>query len=79
MIDRTHCEYAFARGTRQRVTRQWLDSMAGRALLSFRLPVPGKIFIHLLAYQTGAENTKAALRELWLHALWLSSTDGQID
>ena len=33
-------------------------------LLSFRLPIRGKIFIHVLAYQPGAENTKPALREL---------------
>jgi hypothetical protein len=65
LLDGTHCEYAFARGTRQHVTRQWLERTGGQMqLLSFRLPLRGKIFIHVLAYQPGAENTKPALREL---------------
>ena len=38
-------------------------------LLSFRLPARGKISIHVLAYQPGAENTKPALRELAARAL----------
>jgi len=48
-------------------------------LLSFRLPVPGKIFIHLLAYQPGAENTKPALRELAERTLAEFDLTGQID
>jgi hypothetical protein len=80
LIDGTHCEYAFARGTRQHVTRQWLERLGGQMqLLSFRLPVRGKIFIHVLAYQPGAENTKAALRELAAQALAEFELTGQID
>jgi hypothetical protein len=64
-IDGTHCDYAFARGIRQRLTRQGLEKTGGQLqLLSLRTPVLRKIFIHVLAYQPGAENTKATLREL---------------
>jgi hypothetical protein len=80
LIDGTHCEYAFARGTRQHVTRRWLERMGGQMqLLSFRLPVRGKIFIHVLAYQPGAENTKPALRELAERTLAEFDLAGQID
>jgi hypothetical protein len=80
LLDGTHCEYAFARGTRQHVTRQWLERIGGQMqLLSFRLPVRGKIFIHILAYKPGAENTKAALRELAARALAEFELTGQID
>lgn len=48
-------------------------------LLSFRLPVRGKIFIHVLGYQPGAENTKPALRELAAQALAEFELTGQID
>ncbi|MFZ0712836.1 MAG: hypothetical protein WAN02_01315 [Mycobacterium sp.] len=80
LLDGTHCDYAFARGTRQHVTRQWLDRIGGQTqLLSFRLPVRGKIFIHVLAYQPGAENTKSALRELAARTLAEFDLTGQID
>jgi hypothetical protein len=80
LLDGTHCEYAFARGTRQRVTRQWLDRIGGQTqLLSFRLPIRGKIFIHVLAYQPGAENTKDTLREHAARALAEFDLTGQID
>ncbi len=78
--DGTHCEYAYARGTRKRVTRQWLERIGGQMqLLSFRLPVCGKISIHVLAYQPGAENTKPALRALAARALAEFDLAGQID
>jgi hypothetical protein len=80
LLDGTHCEYAFARGTRQHVTRQWLERIGGQMqLLSFRLPMRGKIFIHVLAYQPGADNTKRALRELAALALAEFELTGQID
>ena len=80
LLDGTHCEYAFARGTRQHPTRQWLDRTGGQMqLLSFRLPVRGKIFIHVLAYQPGAENTKSALRGMAARALAEFDLTGQID
>jgi len=80
LLDGTHCEYAFARGTRQHVTRRWLEQTGGQMqLLSFRLPVRGKIFIHVLAYQPGAQNTKLVLRELVAHTLAEFDLTGQID
>jgi hypothetical protein len=79
-LDGTHCDYAFARGTRQNVTRRWLERVGGHMqLLSFRLPPLNKIFIHLLAYQPGAENTKPALRELAARTLAEFDLTGQID
>jgi hypothetical protein len=62
-IDGTAAEFAYARGTRQCVTRGWLERIGGQMqLLSFRLP--HRVVIHVLAYQPGAVNTKPALREL---------------
>ena len=79
-LDGTHCDYAFARGTRQHVTRQWLERTGGHMqLLSFRLPPLNKIIIHVLAYQPGAENTKPALRELAARTLAEFDLTGQID
>ncbi len=79
-VDGTHCEYAFARGTRQHPTRQWLERLGGQMqLLSFRLPVVGKIFIHTLAYQPGRENPKPALRALVAQTLAEFDLTGEID
>jgi hypothetical protein len=80
LVDGTHCEYAYARGTRQQVTRQWLERTGGQMqLLSFRLPVRGKIFVHVLAYQPGAENTKPALRALVAQTLAEFDLTGEVD
>ena len=79
-LDGTHCDYAYARGTRQHVTRQSLERTGGQLqLLSFRTPVLGKIFIHVLAYQPGVENTKPALRQLAADALADFDLTGEID
>ena len=79
-LDGTHCDYAFARGTRQNLSRQWLERTGGHMqLLSFRLPPLGKIFIHVIAYQPGAENTKPALRQLAARTLAEFDLTGQID
>ena len=79
-LDGTHCEYAYARGIRQHATRQSLERAGGQLqLLSFRTPVLGKLFIHVLAYQPGAENTKPALRELAAHTLAEFGLTGEID
>ena len=79
-LDGTHAEYAYARGTRQHMTRQSLERAGGQLqLLSFRPPALGKICIHVLAYQPGAENTKPALRELAAHTLAEFDLNGQID
>jgi hypothetical protein len=76
--DGTNAEYAFARGTRQHVTRRWLEGIGGQMqLLSFRLP--NRVVIHVLAYQPGAENTKPALRELAARALAEFDLTGEID
>jgi hypothetical protein len=67
-LDGTDAEYSYARGTRQCVARGWLERIGGQMqLLSFR--IPGRVVIHVLAYQPGAENTKPALRELAAQAL----------
>jgi hypothetical protein len=79
-VDGTHCEFAYARGTRQNVTRQWLERTGGQLqLLSFRLPQCSTISIHVLAYQPGGVNTKPALRELAAAALAEFDLTGQID
>jgi hypothetical protein len=77
-LDGTDAEYAFARGTRQHVTSRWLERIGGQLqLLSFR--IPGRLVIHVLGYQVGAENTKPALRELAARALDEFDLPGQID
>ncbi|MEE6176630.1 hypothetical protein [Mycobacterium sp. 050134] len=80
LVDGTHCDYAFARGIRQRVARQWLDRSGGQLqLLSLRTPVLRKLFIHVVAYQPGADNTKPALRRLAARALEEFGLTGAID
>ena len=77
-LDGTDAEFSYARGTRQHVTRRWLERIGGQMqLLSFR--IPGRVVIHVLAYQPGAENTKPALRELAARALAEFDLTGQID
>jgi len=79
-LDGTHCEYAYARGMRQDVTRQSLERAGGQLqLLTFRTPVLSKIFLHVLAYQPGAVNTKPALRELAARTLAEFELTGEID
>jgi hypothetical protein len=46
-------------------------------LLSFR--IPGRVVIHVLGYQLGAENTKPALRELAARVLDEFDLTGHID
>ncbi len=79
-LDGTECEYPFARGTRQRVTRQWLERVGGQLqVLCLRAPGVGKVSIAVLAYQPGAENTKPALRELAARTLAEFGLTGKID
>jgi hypothetical protein len=79
-LDGTHCEYAYARAMRQHVTRQWLERIGGQMnVLSLRTLPLGKIFISVLAYQPGAENTKPALRELAARTLAEFDLTGEID
>ncbi len=80
LLDGTHCDYAFARGPRQHQTRRSLERIGGHMqLLSLRTPVLRKVFIHVLAYQPGAQNTKPALRELAGRTLAEFGLTGQID
>jgi hypothetical protein len=77
-LDGTDAEFSYARGTRQRVTRQWLERIGGQMqLLSFR--IPGRVVIHILAYQPGAVNTKPALRKVAARVLAEFNLTGQID
>jgi hypothetical protein len=78
-LDGTYCEYGAARGTRQRVTRQWLERIGGQMnVVSLRAPPLGKIFITVLAYQPGAENTRTALGELAARTLAEFDLTGEI-
>jgi hypothetical protein len=78
--DGTHCEYAWARGTRQHATRQQLERTGGHMqVVSCRTPGIGKIFLTVVAYHPGAENTKAALRELATRALAEFGLTGDVD
>lgn len=78
-LDGTYAEQGMARGTRQHVTRQWLERIDGHMnVVSLRAPPVGKIFITVLAYQPGAENTKPALRELAARTLAEFDLTGEI-
>lgn len=77
-IDGTDAEYITARGTKQHLTRRWLEQTGGQAiLLSGRFPE--RISMTFQAYQPGAENTKAALRELVASALAEFGLTAEID
>jgi hypothetical protein len=79
-LDGTYAEYGVARGPRQHVTRQWLDRIGGQLnVVSLRAPPLGKIFITVVAYQPGAENTKHALRELAARTLAEFDLTGEVD
>lgn len=78
--DGTQCEHAWARGTRQNETRQQLERTGGHMqVVSCRTPGIGKIYITVVAYQPGAENTKPALRELALRTLTEFGLTGEAD
>lgn len=77
-LDGTDAEYVAARVTGQHVTRQWLERIGGQlTVLSGRLN--GKIFITVVAYQPGVQNTKPALRELAARTLAEFDLTGEID
>ncbi len=48
-------------------------------VVSCRTPPIGKIYITVVAYHPGADNTKAALRELAARTLTEFGLNGQID
>jgi hypothetical protein len=73
----TDAEYTAARGTRQHASRQGLERTGGQmTVLSGRLG--SKIFVTVVAYQPGAENTKPALRKLAAHTLADFDLTGEI-
>ena len=78
--DGTQCEYGYARGLTQHLTRQSLERMGGELrLLYMRLPALGKVSISVQAYRPGAENTTPALRELAARTLAEFDLTGEID
>ncbi len=78
--DGTQCEHAWARGTRQQQSRMQLERTGGyMQVVSCRTPAIGKIYITVVAYQPGAENTKPALRELAARTLAEFGLTGEID
>ncbi|OHU98271.1 hypothetical protein BKN37_20955 [Mycobacterium talmoniae] len=61
--DGTAADYVYGRGAEQHLTRGYLEHTLGQlSLLSMRLG--GRLSITVAAYQPGADNGKAALREL---------------
>lgn len=79
-LDGTQAEWVYARGTRQQVTRRSLEQMGGQLqVLCMLAPALGKVCIHVLAYQLGAENTKPALRELLARTLAEFDLTAEID
>jgi hypothetical protein len=77
-LDGTDAEYASARVTGLRATRQRLERAGGQlTLLSWR--VCGKIGITVVGYQPGGNNTKPALRELAAQTLAEFDLIGEID
>lgn len=80
LLDGTHCDYGYARGTSQHLTRRWLERIGGQLQLYFMLvPAVRKMSISVLAYQPGAENTRPALRELATRTLAEFGLTGEID
>ncbi len=77
-LDGTDAEFATARVTGQRQTRRWLERMGGQMTVQ-SLRIPGSVVISVNAYQPGAENTKAALRELAAHTLAEFDLTGKIE
>jgi hypothetical protein len=78
--DGTQCEYAWARGTRQHATRQQLERTGGHMqVVSCRTPGIGKIYLTVVAYHPGAENTKPALREVAARTLAEFGLTGDIE
>ncbi|WP_369816174.1 sulfolipid-1 biosynthesis phthioceranic/hydroxyphthioceranic acid synthase [Mycobacterium sp. 852014-52144_SCH5372336] len=76
-IDGTDAEYVTTRGA-STATREWLDR-AGGVLRLQAGRIGDKIGISVVAYQPGAANTKAALRELTARTLAEFDLTGEID
>lgn len=78
-IDGTRCEYGFARGNSQHLTRQLLERKGGHLQMLFVDPGLETMCIHVLGYQPGAVTTKPALRELVADTLVEFGLTGKID
>jgi hypothetical protein len=71
---------AWARGTSQHLTREWLEQSGGLLQVLFgRLPDTGKISMSIQAYQAGTVTTKPALRALAERTLAEFGLTGEID
>ncbi len=78
--DGTQCEYGYARGLSQHLTRQSLERMGGELrLLYMRLPGLGKVSISVQAYRPGAHNSKPALRDVARRTLAEFGLTGEIE
>ncbi|MDV3136642.1 hypothetical protein [Mycobacterium sp. 29Ha] len=77
-LDGTKAEYGWARAVGQHVSRQWLEQTRGLMRLQC-WRINGKVGITVVAYRPGAENTKAALRELAARTLADFELRGEID
>lgn len=78
--DGTQSQAAWARGTNQHITGQWLEQAGGQLQVLFgRLPAVGKISMSIQAYQPGAVTTKTALRELVERTLAEFNLPAEID
>jgi hypothetical protein len=74
------CDSAFARGTHQHMTQQWLKRTGSQLHLYVGTAVEiNTVGIHVRAYQPGTMTTKAALRELAVRTLAEFGLTGKID
>lgn len=79
-VDGTQCNYGYARGTSQHLTRRWLERMGGQLQLYIMyVPSLAEVSVSVLAYQLGGENTRPALRELAERTLAEFGLTGEID
>ena len=77
-VDGTPAEYVMLRGVDRHVTRQTLEQRCGLLTLVVGR-IAGKMSINIVAYQPGAINTKAHLRELAAETLAEFELAGVID
>lgn len=77
-VDGTPAEYVMLRGVDRHVTRQTLEQRCGLLTLVVGR-IAGKMSINIVAYQPGAINTKAHLRELAAQTLAEFELTGVID
>jgi hypothetical protein len=76
--DGTDAEYVFLRGVDQNLTRHDLERVGGNLLVA-SARIGGRIFITVVGYQAGAENSKLRLRELAARTLAEFGLTAEID